>query len=163
MSLAAEKKHEDRLQEAAGTRILAVDYGRKKIGLALSDELALTARPLAVIVRKNRLEDLKRLREICTQHTVSHVIVGHPIHITGEPSDMAAEAKRFAVRLGKALRLEIELVDERLTSWEARKTVSETKGRAGKRESIDDVAAAVLLRDYLEHRRKTQTQPVERN
>lgn len=131
-------------------RILAVDYGRKRIGLALSDELGLTAQPLAVIVRKNRDADLKRLREICARHSVARIIVGHPVHITGEAGEMAQEAERFAARVAKALRIETELVDERLTSWEARRTLSETKS---KRDVVDDVAAAVLLRDYLEQHR----------
>jgi putative holliday junction resolvase len=148
------KIEEHAMPSGSTLRILAVDYGRKRIGLALSDELGLTARPLAVIVRKNREADLKRLREICAQNSVGHIIVGHPVHITGEASEMADEASRFAARLAKAVRIETEMVDERLTSWQARETISETKGRAGKREAIDDVAAAVLLRDYLEHRRE---------
>jgi putative Holliday junction resolvase len=165
MSTVVEPKRENRIEPSGKIgRILAVDYGRKRIGLALSDELGVTAQPLAVIVRKNRLEDLKHLREICARHSIAHIIVGHPVHITGEPGDMAAEASRFASRLEKAVHIETEMVDERLTSWEARKTVAEAKGRsATKRESIDDVAAAVLLRDYLEHRRESSTPRAERN
>lgn len=125
-------------------RILAIDYGRKKIGLALSDELGLTAKPLSVLSRKNRQSDLKRLREVCSRHAVDYIIVGDPLHITGESSEMADEARRFANRLAKALGIETEMVDERLTSWEARRTVKN-------REAVDDVAAAVLLRDYLAH------------
>lgn len=137
-------------------RILAIDYGRKRIGLALSDELGLTAQPLTVISRKNRLADLKRLREICERNSVARIVVGCPLHMTGEPSEMAAEASRFAARLAKIFNIETEMFDERLTSWEARHTLSETNGRsAAKRGAIDDVAAAVLLRDYLEHHRQT--------
>ena len=132
-------------------RILAIDYGRKKIGLALSDELAVTAQPLAVLVRKNRQADLKRLREICRKNSVARIIVGHPLHITGERGEMAVEAAQFAARLTKAMRIPTELVDERLTSWEARQTVSETGWRAG-RATVDDVAAAILLREYLDRR-----------
>ncbi len=100
-------------------RILAIDYGRKRIGLALSDELGLTAQPLATIVRTNRRNDLRRLREICRQYEVGRIVVGHPLHMTGEAGEMAEEAKRFAARLEKDLRIEVVLVDERLTSWEA--------------------------------------------
>ena len=138
------------LQEPA--RILAVDYGQKRIGLAVSDGLGLTAQPLAVLVRKNRQVDLKRIKEICARHGVRRIIVGHPVHINGEPGSMADEAARFAERLRKAVKIETELVDERLTSWEARQTLSETKHRS-KGTAVDDVAAAVLLRDYLEHSR----------
>jgi len=133
-------------------RILAVDYGRKRIGLALSDEMGVTARPLETMARVNRERDMKRLRETCRAHGVTHVIVGHPLHMTGEAGEMAGEAARFAARLGKAIGIGVDLVDERLTSWEADRTLAETRPRR-KRKPSDDVAAAVLLRDYLEKMR----------
>jgi putative Holliday junction resolvase len=135
-------------------RILAVDYGRKRIGLALSDELGLTAQPLATLTRVNRQKDLHRLREACRTHGVTHIIVGHPLHMTGEAGEMADEAARFAARLEKEIGIGVELVDERLTSWEAAQTVAETRPSARrKREPLDDVAAAILLREYLEQTR----------
>ena len=135
-------------------RILAVDYGRKRIGLALSDELGLTAQPLGTLVRVNRQKDLSRLREACRTHGVTHIIVGHPLHMTGEAGEMANEAARFAARIEKEIGIDVELVDERLTSWEATQTVAETRPSARrKREPLDDVAAAILLRDYLEQTR----------
>lgn len=133
-------------------RILAVDYGRKRIGLALSDELGLTAQPLETISRVNRQRDMSRLREVCHVRGVTHIIVGHPLHMTGEVSEMADEAARFAARLQRETGIGVELVDERLTSWEAKQTVAETRARR-KRKTIDDVAAAILLRDYLEKTR----------
>jgi putative Holliday junction resolvase len=132
-------------------RVLAIDYGRKRIGLALSDELCLTAQPLSTLVRVNRRDDIKRLRETCRNHAVARIIVGHPLHMTGESGEMADEAARFATRLRKQLGLEVELVDERLTSWEAGQMTCRPKsGGNGKRQPIDDVAAAVLLRGYLD-------------
>jgi putative Holliday junction resolvase len=134
-------------------RILAVDYGRKRIGLAISDELGLTAQPIGMLVRVNRQRDLSRLRETCRALGVTHMIVGQPLHMTGEAGEMALEAARFAARLGKATGIGVELVDERLTSWEAERTVAETRSAVKrKRRAIDDVAAAVMLRDYLEKR-----------
>jgi putative holliday junction resolvase len=135
--------------ELAMSRILAIDYGRKRIGLALSDDLGATAQPLLTIARTNRRDVILRLREICAKHEVAHIIVGHPLHITGEAGEMAAEAARFAMRLSKELRIETELYDERLTTWEAEQTMAETKARR-KGEPLDAIAAAVLLRDYLE-------------
>lgn len=141
----------------AGTkqqRILAVDYGRKRIGLALSDELGLTAQPLAVLVRTNRRNALRRLREICHEHRVAHIIFGHPLHMTGEAGEMADEAARFAARLEKETGITTELMDERLTSWEAEQIVAETRSSSRrKRTPFDDVAAAILLREYLERKR----------
>jgi len=135
-------------------RVLAVDYGRRRIGLAVSDELGLTARPLAILVRVNRQNDLRRLREACRTHGVTHIIVGQPLHMTGEAGEMANEAARFAARLEKEIGIGVELVDERLTTWEAEQALAETKLSARRRrKSLDDVAAAVLLRDYLERTR----------
>jgi putative Holliday junction resolvase len=140
--------------ESKPRRILAIDYGRKKIGLALSDELQLTAQPLLVLKRVNRRDDLRRLRDICRKEGVARILVGHPLHMTGEAGEMAEEAARFAARLRKELRIEVHLVDERLTSWEAAQLVAET-GSAGRRKdsSLDDVAAAIFLREYLERNR----------
>jgi putative Holliday junction resolvase len=122
-------------------RILAADYGHKKIGLALSDSLRLTAQPLTTLLRTNRGKDLDRLRDICRKNAVRLIIVGHPLHLTGEAGDMAEEAARFAKRLNKNLGLPVELVDERLTTWEARSSRSSRP--------LDEVAAAILLREYL--------------
>ncbi len=137
---------------AESSRILAVDYGRKKIGLALSDELGVTAQPLVTLTRTNRRNDLRRLHEICRKHSVARILVGHPLHMTGAASPMADEAALFAARLQKVLGIEVELVDERLTTWEAAQTMAEVKSSSRRRTSLDDVAAAILLRDYLEHK-----------
>lgn len=135
-------------------RILAVDYGRKRIGLALSDELGLTAQPLLTLERINRREDLRQLRDICHRHSVGRILVGHPVHMSGAAGEMAEEAARFAARLHKEMNIEVELLDERLTSWEAEQTLAETRGGARpKGRPRDDVAAAVLLREFLEQRR----------
>jgi putative Holliday junction resolvase len=140
--------------ESKPRRILAVDYGRKRIGLAISDELQLTAQPLLVLKRANRRDDLGRLRDICRKAGVARILVGHPLHITGETGEMAEEAARFAARLRKELGIEVDLVDERLTSWEAAQMVAETGSDTHRKAtSLDDVAAAIFLRDYLERHR----------
>jgi putative Holliday junction resolvase len=131
-------------------RVLAIDYGRKRIGLALSDEMGITAQPFQVLIHKNRRDDLRRLREICRQHNVGLILVGHPLHMTGEAGDMADEAARFAVRLRKELSINVEMADERLTTWEAEQTMAEfASARQRKNVSVDAIAAAILLRDYL--------------
>jgi putative Holliday junction resolvase len=132
-------------------RILAIDYGRTRIGLALSDELRLTAQPLTTLVRRNRRQDLSSLREICRAYGVTRIIVGHPLDLSGQASELADEVARFAARLKRELAIEVELADERLTSWEAERTMAEKKSVARRRcKHLDDVAAAILLRDYLE-------------
>jgi putative Holliday junction resolvase len=83
--------------------------------------------------------------------------MGHPLHITGEPGEMADEAAQFAERLQKELGIEVKLLDERLTSWEAEQIVAQHKSpHRRKKSSIDDVAAAVLLREYLDRKRAHQ-------
>jgi putative Holliday junction resolvase len=146
-------------QGAKAARILAVDYGRKRIGLALSDELGLTAQPLVTLIHSNRRDDLRRLGDICRQHGVARILVGHPLDMTGAAGEMAVEAARFAAHLTKELGIVVELVDERLTSWEADQLMAEIRPSSRrKRTHLDDVAAAVLLREYL-NRQRTQPRP----
>ena len=137
-------------------RILALDYGRKRIGLALSDELGMTAAPLAVLVRKNRAEDLKRLREIARKHEAKRIVIGLPIRLDGAASEMSDEVTSFAKRLRKHLGLPVEMYDERLSSWEAHNqetTPSKRRGSADKPK--DHLAAAIILRDFLAHQQSS--------
>lgn len=135
-------------------RILAIDYGRRRIGLAVSDALGLVARPLGTLQRTNRRDDLRRLRQVVRQHEIRRIVVGHPLHLDGTASEMAAEAARFAKRVEKQLGVPVELVDERLSSWEAEQMLAAGRIAPRKRAAeLDQVAAAVILRDYLEHKR----------
>lgn len=134
---------------AAALRVLAIDYGRKRIGLALSDAMGITAHPLAILSRTNRRNDLRRLRELCREHSVGRIIVGHPIELSGESGEMADEASRFATRLAKEVGVPTELLDERLTSWDAKHSLPEARSARRKGAPVDDLAAAILLREYL--------------
>ena len=135
--------------------VLAIDYGRRRLGLALSDTLGVTARPLAVWERTNRRADLARIRNLCRLHAVGRIVVGWPIRLDGTPGDMAREAAGFAERLRKHLGRPVDLADERLSSWEAEQHLRESGARrAG--EHVDDVAAAVILRDYLARSHKSE-------
>jgi putative Holliday junction resolvase len=129
-------------------RILALDYGRRRIGMALSDELCMTARPLGILERTNRRNDLRRFREIARQHSAELILVGHPLSLEGATGEMAAEAERFARRLARALGIPVQLADERLTSWEAGE-ILRAAGQQHTERADDDIAAAVMLRDFL--------------
>ena len=146
--------------------ILAIDYGKKRLGLALSDEFGVTSRPYATWTRINRRRDLARLRELVRQQEVRRIVVGLPLHLNGMPSEMSEEAKSFAARVEKALGLPVEMMDERLSSWEAHETLAEhelpiratrrdSSGRSDTRKKtpLDDIAAAIILRDYLDRAR----------
>ena len=142
--------------------ILAIDYGRARIGLALAEEVTRLARPLATLDRVNRNEDMRRLREIVREHSVRQIVVGLPLRLDGTRGEMAEEAARFAQRVRKQIGLPVELVDERLTSWEAERLLEEQQGRPlradtrnsrrreGPRLTVDAMAAAVILKEYLE-------------
>jgi putative Holliday junction resolvase len=148
--------------------ILAIDYGKKRLGLALSDEFCVTSRPYATWTRINRRRDLARLRELVRQEGIRRIVVGLPLHLDGTPSEMSEEAKSFAARVEKALGLPVEMIDERLSSWEAHETLAALssnkrahRGSAGRIEArkktpLDDIAAAIILRDYLD-RVRTRT------
>jgi putative Holliday junction resolvase len=141
--------------------ILAIDYGQKRYGLALSDESGVTSRPFATWTRINRRRDLARFRDLVKQQGVRRIVVGLPLHLDGSASAMSEEARSFATRVEKALGLPVEMMDERLSSWEAKQNISANQSperahssRSGRlRKPLDDVAAALILRDYLERQR----------
>jgi putative holliday junction resolvase len=149
-----------------GCVILAIDYGQKRLGLALSDERGVTSRPFATWHRINRRRDLARLRELVRQEGVGRIVVGLPLHLDGTPSGMSEEAKAFAARVHKALGIPVEMMDERLSSWEAGQNVAAKKFpvvarrsdkqhfKGKRRTTLDDVAAAIILRDYLDRVRQ---------
>ena len=135
-------------------RILAVDYGRKRIGLALSDELGLTAQPLATLVRVNRQTRSSAVAR-GLPYTRRHAYHRRPpaAH-DGRGGRDGERSGAVCSALEKEIGIGVELVDERLTSWEAEQTIAETKSSARRRgKPVDDVAAAILLRDYLERTR----------
>lgn len=155
--------------------VLAIDYGKKRLGLALSDELGVTTRPFAVWSRTNRRHDLARLRDLVRQNAVRRIVVGLPLHLDGAKSEMSEEAGAFAARIEKALGLPVELMDERLSSWEAHQSQAGAKSRRGASRAqhrgpsgrgpastktpLDGIAAAIILRDYLDRlRRQTGAQ-----
>ena len=117
--------------------------------MALSDESCATARPLGILRRSNRRNDFRRIREICRQHAIALILVGNPLDSSGNAGEMAGEAQRFAHRLSRELGIPVQLEDERLTSWEAQRILRERKPRQNRQRDEDDLAAAVMLRDFL--------------
>src|SRR5437879_11119917 len=107
------------------------------MGLAIADADTRLARPLGTLKRINRNEDMRRLRELARDHGVKQIIVGLPLRLDGTRGEMAEEATRFAARAAKQIGVRVEMVDERLTSWEAERLMEEEFGRVahGKSES----------------------------
>lgn len=151
--------------------ILAIDYGRARIGLAIADAQAGLARPFGSLERINRNEDMRRLRQIVREQGIQEVVVGLPLRLDGTRGEMAEEAARLAARVRKQLGVPVKMIDERLTSWEAERLLEERLGRmrkppkrVGKRtelletHTVDAMAAAVILQEYLRQRAK-ETEP----
>ena len=154
-------------------KILALDYGHKKIGMALADSEARIAAPHDTLERLNRNEDMRRLREFVRDHNVQQIVVGLPLLLDGTHGEMAEETTGFATRLRKQIGVPVEMIDERLTSWEAERILEEEMGRRithetthdGKRKlirnaqgkyTVDAIAAMVILREYLSRESGTE-------
>ena len=142
-------------------RILALDVGKKRIGLAVSDELGITAQGIETLQRTRIREDLQRLGEIASRWNVQTLLIGRPLHMSGAESRQSDYTEEFAERLGRHLQIPIVFWDERLTSAEAERML-----RAGgatieqKKNAVDRLSAVLLLQSYLGFR-QTANQPGE--
>lgn len=132
-------------------RILAIDFGLRRIGLAVSDALGLTAQGLPTLKRTRLDNDLKHIGELLEQYSVALVIVGHPLSKSGNVTSMSTQVTEFAEKLRKHLAIEVLLWDERLTSSEANRMLRESGiGLEKRRKAVDRVAATLLLQGYLD-------------
>ena len=132
-------------------RILAIDLGEKRIGLALSDTLRMVAKAHSVIQRKSRREDFAQYQQIIAEQEITLVVVGLPVPLSGIEGDKAAWARSYAAELQTHLSIPVVLWDEAFTSQRAEESLR-AQGRKLKKikERVDAVAAAFILQDYLE-------------
>ena len=149
-------------------RIMALDLGDRRIGIALTDPLGYTAQPLMTLYRKAPRADLKSIARLIRKHGVTEVIVGRPLHLSGELSPRARKAEEFAQALHAEAAVPVRLWDERLSTWEAHQLLDQTsahsaarkparptaKQAAAARQSrdriIDQVAAVLILESYMQ-------------
>ena len=133
-------------------RVLGIDYGRRRLGLALSDEEAVLATPLPHQRRSHSLDrDVRALASLASARGVGAIVVGLPLHMLGVPGEMADEATLFAQKLGEAARVPVELIDERLTSAEAERVLLEADlSRQRRKQLRDSLAAVLILQSYLD-------------
>jgi len=138
--------------EAPIPRYLALDVGSKRIGIAVSDELGLTAQPVLTLERRrNQREDLRSIARLCRRFGVAGIVVGNPLKMTGEISGQAAKVQAFATELGELAGLPIHLWDERLTTHEAHQLLYESgRARQDHRSVVDQVAATLILQSFLD-------------
>ncbi len=135
----------------AHPRYLALDVGSRRIGVAVSDELGLTAQPVLTLERRaRRREDLRSLARLCRRFGVAGIVVGNPVHLSGETSPQAAKIQAFAAELGELTGLPVHLWDERLTSHEAHQILYQAgHARQQHRKLVDQVAATLILQEFL--------------
>ena len=132
-------------------RLVALDLGAKRVGIAVCDELKITVTPLPLIERRSWKDLLRRVAEIVERYDARGLIIGLPVNMDGTEGSAAEEAKRLAENFRRSLNVPVYLQDERLTSVEA---YSEMRATGKKHEAIDrqidSESAAIILRDFLE-------------
>ena len=137
-------------------RILGLDYGEKRIGLALSDEMGITARGIPTLTRRSLEKDLESLEKIIRRFVVEKIVIGYPLRLDGSEGIQCEKVSRFAGILEKRFALPVIKWDETLTTSRAEEILTEVKVSRKKRKAVvDKLAAMIILQDYL-NRRKTR-------
>ena len=139
-------------------RILALDLGKKRIGLAISDGLGITAQGLGTMERQGRRDDIEALRKLCIERGVSRFLVGDPLHMSGAASRQGDYTREFARELERKTGLPVEFRDERWTSREAERTIRGAGvANRERKPTIDMLSAVILLQSYLDSMRMGTT------
>jgi putative holliday junction resolvase len=136
-------------------RILALDVGSRRIGLAVSDALGITAQPLETLTRTNKRADWAELKKIINHHQVTEIVVGNPLNMSGEPGSQAEKIAAFAEELRSRFSLPVHLWDERLTSAEAHRVLDDaghSKDRIARKGKVDRIAAVLILQSFMQSR-----------
>jgi putative holliday junction resolvase len=140
------------MPDTARLRFLGLDVGNRRVGVAVTDELGLTAQPVLTLERKRNLrEDLRSLARLARRFGVAGIVVGLPRHLSGEESPQAKKTREFAGALGELTGLPIYFRDERLTTREAHGILYRAgHARQTHRRVVDQVAAVLILEEFLE-------------
>ncbi len=131
---------------------MAIDYGKKRVGVAITDPLCTISQPLVTIKPKSVADLIKRLKCIATENNVGLIIVGNPVSMRGEPTEISREVERFIKKLRSQLDIRIEPWDERYLSKYAMAKFKDA-GLGMKKEDIDRVSASIMLEEYLQTKR----------
>jgi putative Holliday junction resolvase len=136
-------------------RVLGIDYGDRHIGLALSDPLLITAQPLGSYVLSGQGHvDRQYFKDLVARHDVGEIVLGNPLRMDGSPGTRTAKTRAFAAWLEKAVGRPVVLLDERLTTQQALKTLGEEKLHGRRKKDWEDrIAAVIILATYLERKR----------
>ena len=131
---------------------MSIDFGLRRIGLAVSDTLGITAQGLPTLQRTSIRKDIEHIRAVVEEYSVGKIIVGNPIGHTGKATSMSRHAEEFTKKLQDRVICPVELWDERLTSVEANRMLRAAGLSINKRQqAVDRVSAVLLLQNYLDH------------
>jgi putative holliday junction resolvase len=134
-------------------RILAIDHGARRMGLAVSDPLGITAQGLETLERKNKRTDFARLEQIIRDYEVKEIVLGYPLRMSGEAGTQSEKVAEFAEALRQRFQLPVHLWDERLTSAEANRLLREAEVSSRKRaQAVDRMAAVLILQSFMQAR-----------
>ncbi len=132
-------------------RVLGLDFGEKRIGVAVSDPLGIIAQGVGVIERKNLESDIKEIKKIVDEYKADSIVVGMPINMDGSKGISAKKASEFVDILGARLNIPVATYDERLTTKESEKfLISSDVSRKKRKTVIDKIAAQLILESYLD-------------
>jgi putative holliday junction resolvase len=134
-------------------RILAIDYGLRRMGLAVSDPLGITAQGLETLQRRNKRSDFARLERVIREYQVAEIVLGNPLRMSGEEGTQSRKVAEFAEELRRRFELPVHLWDERLTSSEANRLLREAEVSLERRaQAVDRMAATLILQSFLQAR-----------
>lgn len=135
-------------------RILGIDFGDRRIGLAVSDKLHITAQGIGHYLVKNKREDKKFFRELLSKYDIEEIVIGFPLRMDGTEGTRAEKTKEFACWLEKVLKIPFTFWDERLTTQEASRILSQQKIKEKTKKGLkDQISAVIILASYLEYKR----------
>jgi putative Holliday junction resolvase len=142
-------------------RVLAIDHGQRRIGVALSDELGILASPLCIL-KPHARERVEAVATLAREHALAEIVVGHPRTLRGEVGPQARRVERFAEELRGAVDVPVRLWDETYSTQEATDRLAAGRKRSSGRRAraapeVDDLAAAVILQEYLDWRRSSRS------
>lgn len=131
-------------------RYLGIDYGEKRVGIAISDPTHIIAQPFTVIENRSRKYLIEELKKIVDLQNVSKIVLGLPITMKGGDSRKTREVRKFAKMLSEKLNLEVLLEDESMTSWQAEQSLRQMGKKPSRHKSkIDQLAAQIILQDFI--------------
>lgn len=135
-------------------KIMSLDVGTKRIGIAVSDELGITANGLQTLKRTDNKSDIKKLKNLCSELNVEKVIVGIPYNTDGQISKNGQVIKNFSEKLRKELSLPVDYINEAFTTMDAQQYLLEANmSRKKRKKVIDKLSAVIMLQEYLEQQR----------